>query len=217
MSDREEGWAFRVKVSDKQAVIGFAKHLTIGVGFAVEEDENTNVPFVTKVLDIFDYIKINKGDDHIPDERCIQAIRMVKTAAKKWMDFIKKDDDEKMMKMFPELRAADGKLMTYTQFRKACRVAQQAYGGGYNVVFGAADDGTFKRMFTTNNTGDGMKSAMERLYDFLRHCALRPDNIHGARRHFDIIGADFAYNKGALPNKWTSGLIGIDNFVAEPA
>lgn len=74
-------WLYRVMVSAKQAVVGFPKFLTIGVGFAVEEDWNTNFPYTVSVAEIWDHIKHNKGDDSIPDERCIEAIRMVCEAA----------------------------------------------------------------------------------------------------------------------------------------
>ena len=41
----ESYWAYRVKLSDKQAMLGFPKFGTIGIGFAIEEDWNTNLPF----------------------------------------------------------------------------------------------------------------------------------------------------------------------------
>lgn len=42
----DEYWLFRVKLTDKQAIVGFPKFGTIGIGFQVEDyDWNTNLPF----------------------------------------------------------------------------------------------------------------------------------------------------------------------------
>jgi len=41
----DEWWLFRVKLSDEQAVVGFPKFGTIGIGFAKEDDWNTNLPY----------------------------------------------------------------------------------------------------------------------------------------------------------------------------
>lgn len=41
----DEGyWKYRVMLSDTQAIVGFPKFFTVGIGFAVEEDWNTNLP-----------------------------------------------------------------------------------------------------------------------------------------------------------------------------
>jgi hypothetical protein len=76
----EDYWEYRVIVGEHQAVVGFPKFGTVGVGFAVEEDWNTNLPFGGVVLDIWRHIANNKGDDSIPDELCIEAIRLIKEA-----------------------------------------------------------------------------------------------------------------------------------------
>jgi hypothetical protein len=77
----ESYWLFRVPVSDKQAIVGFPKFSTIGIGFQHEEDWNTNLPYSSPADEIFDHISHNKGDDTIPDERCIEAIKLVQDAA----------------------------------------------------------------------------------------------------------------------------------------
>ena len=76
----EDYWLFRVKVSDKQSIIGFPKFCTIGIGFAKENDWNTNLPYTCKADEIFNHISHNKGDDSIPNERCIKAIEIVQAA-----------------------------------------------------------------------------------------------------------------------------------------
>jgi hypothetical protein len=77
----EDYWQYRVQLSDKQAIIGFPKFLTIGIGFAVEEaDWNSNLPYSSSAEGIYRHIKHNKGDDAISDEDCIEAIRMIQHA-----------------------------------------------------------------------------------------------------------------------------------------
>jgi hypothetical protein len=77
----ENYWLYRVRLSDKQAIVGFPKFTTIGIGFAVEEDWNTNLPYTSATEKIFEHIAHNKGDDAISDEDCLAAIRMVQEAA----------------------------------------------------------------------------------------------------------------------------------------
>lgn len=74
----EDYWHYRVQLSDKQAIVGFPKFGTIGIGFAVEEDWNTNLPFSRSAQEIFEHISHNKGDDSIPDEACKSAIQLIK-------------------------------------------------------------------------------------------------------------------------------------------
>lgn len=76
----EDYWLFRVALTEKQAVVGFPKFGTIGIGFAQEEDWNTNLPYTCDAGQIFEHIKHNKGDESIPDEDCLTAIRMIQDA-----------------------------------------------------------------------------------------------------------------------------------------
>jgi len=77
----EDYWEYRVWVSETQAVVGFPKFGTVGVGFAVEEDWNTNLPYRCGAREIMKHILHNKGDDSIPDERVLAAIRLIQEAA----------------------------------------------------------------------------------------------------------------------------------------
>lgn len=77
----EDYFVFRVKLSETQAILGFEKFGTVGIGFAQEEDWNSNLPYRCEAQAIFDHIKHNKGDDTIDDERVLEAIRMVQAAA----------------------------------------------------------------------------------------------------------------------------------------
>lgn len=79
----EEYWYWRVKLgSGNQAILGFPKFTTIGVGFAEEEDWNTNLPFSVSAQAILDHIQHNKGDESIADADCLAAIEMVREAAR---------------------------------------------------------------------------------------------------------------------------------------
>jgi hypothetical protein len=83
----EDYWIYRVMVSDEQAIVAFPKFFTIGIGFAQEENWNTNLPHTCRAHEIFRHIRRNKGDDSISDEDCIAAILMIQHA-------ILKDADE---------------------------------------------------------------------------------------------------------------------------
>jgi hypothetical protein len=78
----DEGyWSYRVRLSDSQAIVGFPKFGTVGVGFALEDDWNTNLPYTCGTEEIFAHIAHNKGDDSISDDDVREAIRMVQAAA----------------------------------------------------------------------------------------------------------------------------------------
>jgi len=87
----EDYWLFRVRLSDSQALIAFPKFSTVGIGFAVEEDWNTNLPASSSAEDIFNHIKHNKGDDSIADETCVQAIEILREHSLKFLQFVYKD------------------------------------------------------------------------------------------------------------------------------
>jgi hypothetical protein len=76
----EDYWSHRVCVAEGQAIIAFPKFMTIGIGFAVETDWNTNLPWTCEAQQIFDHIAHNKGYDGIADEDCLRAIQMLQEA-----------------------------------------------------------------------------------------------------------------------------------------
>lgn len=81
---KEDYWLFRVRLSaapDAQAIVGFPKFNTIGVGFAKEQDWNTNLPYTCGTEEIYNHIKHNKGDQMITKATCLAAIRLVQDAA----------------------------------------------------------------------------------------------------------------------------------------
>lgn len=75
-------WQFRVRLGKKQAIVGFPKFFTIGIGFQREEDWNTNLPYTSSAADIYEHIKHNKGAPAIRKADCLKAIAMIQEAAK---------------------------------------------------------------------------------------------------------------------------------------
>lgn len=76
----EDYWEYRVRVADGQAIVGFPKFFTVGIGFAVEEDWNTNLPYTCTAEEIYEHIEHNRGDESITREDCLAAIRMIQQA-----------------------------------------------------------------------------------------------------------------------------------------
>ena len=76
----EDYWAYRVRVADGQAIVGFPKFLMVGIGFAVEEDWNTNLPSTCTAEEIWNHIAHNAGSDAITREVGIEAIRLIQAA-----------------------------------------------------------------------------------------------------------------------------------------
>jgi len=75
----EDYWVVRVPVSKTQAVVGFPKYFTIGIGFQHEKaDSNVNLPFCSSVDRI--YLHIEKNRDGASPDRCKKAIRMIQDA-----------------------------------------------------------------------------------------------------------------------------------------
>lgn len=72
-------WMLRVQLTEKQAIIAFPKFGTIGIGFAIESDWNTNLPYSRPAKEIFNHIEHNRGDDSITEADCIKAIEMLQS------------------------------------------------------------------------------------------------------------------------------------------
>lgn len=80
----EDYWTFRVVVSQDpfQAVVGFPKFGTIGVGFAVEDDDwNTNLPYTVETDKIVDHIWRNRLPLDLSRDTVHEAVLLVQTAA----------------------------------------------------------------------------------------------------------------------------------------
>lgn len=80
----EDYWSYRVQLTDAQAIIGFPKFGTIGIGFLVEDDWNSNLPYGTAPANIADHIGHNRlagGDEAIPRDHAVAAITLIREAA----------------------------------------------------------------------------------------------------------------------------------------
>jgi len=80
----ETYWLYRVKLYKDQAIIGFPKFCQVGIGFAQEEDWNTNLPSCCDTEQIFNHIKKNKKYDEIDDKDCLKAIEIIKKAVERF-------------------------------------------------------------------------------------------------------------------------------------
>lgn len=119
----EDYWQFRVKVHEDQEIVGFPKFNTIGIGFAKEDDWNTNLPYNTSTDGIFNWIKKNKRYASIPDERCKKAIKMIQKAAKEF--FLAEKEAEDLMIIANEPKFQDentGKGLTLKEFVSRCQI-----------------------------------------------------------------------------------------------
>lgn len=79
----EDYWLWRVRLTEKQAIVGFPKFTMIGIGFVEEEDWNTNLPSSCTAEEIWNHIAHNAGDPEITKEAGIAAIQLIKDAAAK--------------------------------------------------------------------------------------------------------------------------------------
>lgn len=69
---------YRVHLHEDQYLLAFPKFTTIGIGFAKEEDWNTNLPFSCDAEEIYNHIEHNKLYDCITKEQVIEAINLLK-------------------------------------------------------------------------------------------------------------------------------------------
>ena len=77
----EDYWEYRVQVTPEQAVVGFPKYVTIGIGFAVEEGSwNTNLPYNYDAERIAKHIDINRPKG-LRRATVVKAIRLIQAAA----------------------------------------------------------------------------------------------------------------------------------------
>jgi len=74
-------WQYRVVLSDSQAVLGFPKFGTIGIGFAVEdEDWNLNLPYRCKADKIAAHIDRNRTKG-LRRAKVVEAIKLIQAQA----------------------------------------------------------------------------------------------------------------------------------------
>lgn len=80
-SGGDDYWAYRVDLSDKQALIGFPKHGTIGVDFL--HNHGQDLPYSVnpeRLADFFSRGRLLGGDETMPRANVIHAIKMIREA-----------------------------------------------------------------------------------------------------------------------------------------
>lgn len=91
----EDYWVFRVKLCKDQAVLGFPKFGMVGVGMALEENGNTNLPLnsnytpLANANRIYSHIKCNKRYKSITHQMIVDAIILIVKGAE---NFCKKGE-----------------------------------------------------------------------------------------------------------------------------
>lgn len=76
----ESYWSYRVRLTERQSVLAFPKFGMFAIGFAVEQDWNTNLPASMSAEEIAAHIMHNKGDEAISDESVVAAVRAIQQA-----------------------------------------------------------------------------------------------------------------------------------------
>lgn len=208
----EDYWQFRVKVDEDQAIVGFPKFTLIGIGFAKEDDWNTNLPSTTPTNTIWNHIKANKYYASIPDTRCIKAIKMVQKAAKEYEQI--QVDAENMLVLDAEplmLNPHTNKHFTLAEFKKHCKVLKKrrletfVNGFGtetkkrqYCIMFGQVPNKSgYKYQFTFYDFNDNF--AIRKFYYKIRRYALGKDGGNERFEYFDVAKGE-RLNK--IPISW---------------
>jgi len=85
-------WLFRVHLFKDQYVQAFPKFTTLGIGFALEDDWNTNLPYSQTPDDLYNHIEHNKKYDEITREMAIEAIALLSAACADYYAQTRKPD-----------------------------------------------------------------------------------------------------------------------------
>lgn len=75
-------WVVRVKLFEDQYINAFPKFITIGIGFAIEEDWNCNLPYTSDAEEIRKHIWHNRRYVAIGKKKTIKAIEMIQNFLK---------------------------------------------------------------------------------------------------------------------------------------
>ncbi len=75
----EQYYILKVNLFKDHSILAFPKFGTIGIGFALEDDWNCNLPISCTNERIYNHIKHNKKYKEITKKDCIKAIDMIKS------------------------------------------------------------------------------------------------------------------------------------------
>lgn len=179
----EDYWHFRVQVHDDQWIEAFPKFSQIGIGFAKEDDENTNLPSRCTAAQIFEHIKHNKRYASIPDEVCLKAINMLKRAAKDYKAYERMLQAQEAYRHEPLIVNADQTdYLTTKEFKEKavikrgakCTFVQRFTGKEYqktafNIYFGELTEGCYK--YKVELYAIQEKEAIQRAISIIEHLA----------------------------------------------
>jgi hypothetical protein len=184
----EDYWQFRVKVHDDQAIVGFPKIMTTGIGFAKEDEWNLNLPYKnSKAEEIFEWIKKNKRYASIPDELCIKAIKMIQKAAKEMEKVEREMENVIARSVVPALFEEDGKELSKKEFKERCYVQRASRCARYVtgemskvrkfcLYFDQGGRDYFGYNFKVKMYARTTTEALERFHSMLRRYALGEEN-----------------------------------------
>ena len=108
----EDYWIMRVKLyHDKkldkdQSIVAFPKFGMIGIGFAIESDWNTNLPYQTDTERLYNWIKRNKKYRAITKQTCLEGLKMLQEACANY-------EKEKKAKESIKLNVGSSKRIDY--------------------------------------------------------------------------------------------------------
>jgi len=180
----EDYWHFRVQVHEDQWIEAFPKFMQIGIGFAKEDDENTNLPSSCSTAEIFQHIKVNKRYASIPDAVCLKAIRMLKKAAKEFEAFQRMLEAQEAYQFEPLLvnkdktdYISDAEFKENSVIKRVSRktIFRSSFSDrtyektAYNIYFGEVAGGLYKyrvKLYALNQ-----KRAIQKTMDIIRHLA----------------------------------------------
>lgn len=79
-------WLVRINLFEDQYLKAFFKFGTIGIGFHIEEDWNTNLPYTCEAEEIRKHIWHNRRYVAIKPKRTLRAIKMIQDYLKEWKE-----------------------------------------------------------------------------------------------------------------------------------
>jgi len=163
-------WQFRVRVHDDQEIAGFPKFSQIGIGFAKEDEWNTNLPSSCSAKKIFEHIKVNKRYASIPDELCIAAIKLIQKAVKQMNKAEREAKNMTILSVVPELFDDKGKEITQKAFKEVVWYAgSKRRKSSHVMLFGQGERG-YK--YKAHIIGGTKAQALKRFKEMIRDHAL---------------------------------------------
>ena len=83
-SINSEYYIMRVVLYKDQALVAFPKFGLIGIGFAIESDWNTNLPYQVEAERLYRHIRCNKKYRAITKQTCLEGLKLLQEACKKY-------------------------------------------------------------------------------------------------------------------------------------